>query len=204
MRAPQSPLVLWGTVFHWTFDEGIYLSGAERVLRGQVPFRDFWSITGPGSYYLYALVMAAFGRSYLVARLVLCIEIGMICACMYYVVHKLSGRAGWALSASPFFLGMCAAVSFRIWVNHRWDSSAALLLAICLVLSNRPLVAGCLAALACCFTPALGPVALIVGVGSGWQPMRRFLAGWGLVVVAVACGLGWLGAIPDMLEQVLV
>jgi hypothetical protein len=43
-------------------DEGIILQGAERILRGQVPYRDFFSFFTPGSYYLLALLFKILRR----------------------------------------------------------------------------------------------------------------------------------------------
>jgi len=49
-------------------DEGIILQGAQRILDGQVLYRDFFSFFTPGSYYLVALLFRVFGDSYLVAH----------------------------------------------------------------------------------------------------------------------------------------
>src|SRR5713226_6683617 len=49
-------------------DEGIILQGAQRILDGQVLYRDFFSFFTPGSYYLFALLFRVFGDSYLVAH----------------------------------------------------------------------------------------------------------------------------------------
>src|ERR1700747_1793404 len=49
-------------------DEGIILQGAQRILNGQVLYRDFFSFFTPGSYYLISLVFRVFGDSYLVAH----------------------------------------------------------------------------------------------------------------------------------------
>jgi hypothetical protein len=46
-------------------DEGIILQGAERILRGQVLYRDFFSFFTPGSYYLLALLFKIFFRAIL-------------------------------------------------------------------------------------------------------------------------------------------
>ena len=43
-------------------DEGIILQGGERILRGQVPYRDFFSFFTPGSYYLLALLFKILRR----------------------------------------------------------------------------------------------------------------------------------------------
>src|SRR3954467_8325555 len=50
-------------------DEGIILQGAERLLRSQVLYRDFFSFSRPGSYFLTALSFKLFGSSFLVARM---------------------------------------------------------------------------------------------------------------------------------------
>src|SRR5213593_1607939 len=52
-------------------DEGILLQGAQRILAGQVLYRDFFSFYTPGSYYALALLFKIFGSSLLVARTVL-------------------------------------------------------------------------------------------------------------------------------------
>ena len=49
-------------------DEGIVLEGAQRILRGEVLYRDFFSYFTPGSYYFLALLFKIFGSSFLVAR----------------------------------------------------------------------------------------------------------------------------------------
>src|SRR6184192_4776565 len=49
-------------------DEGIVLQGAQRILRGEVLYRDFFSFFTPGSYYFLALIFKIFGSSIIVAR----------------------------------------------------------------------------------------------------------------------------------------
>src|SRR6266700_2472172 len=49
-------------------DEGIVLRGAERILAGEVPYRDFFSFYTPGSFYLVAFLFRVFGDSFAVAR----------------------------------------------------------------------------------------------------------------------------------------
>ena len=49
-------------------DEGIILEGAQRILNGQVLYRDFFSFFTPGSYYWTALLFKIFGNSFDVAR----------------------------------------------------------------------------------------------------------------------------------------
>src|SRR6266853_699156 len=49
-------------------DEGILLQGGQRILDGQIPYRDFFSFYTPGSFYLTALLFRIFGDSMGVAR----------------------------------------------------------------------------------------------------------------------------------------
>lgn len=51
-----------------TYDEGLVLVGAERVLRGELPYRDFWTLYAPGSFYIVAGLYALFGEFVLVER----------------------------------------------------------------------------------------------------------------------------------------
>lgn len=50
------------------YDEGLILYGAARVAQGEVPYRDFWSMYGPGSFYVLAALFRAFGETVVVAR----------------------------------------------------------------------------------------------------------------------------------------
>jgi len=57
--------------FPWHYDEGVSLYGAVRILKGQVPYRDFFHITTPGAAFLLALVYGVAGVGVLQARLVM-------------------------------------------------------------------------------------------------------------------------------------
>lgn len=50
------------------YDEGIILVGAERVLQGDLPYRDFWTLYGPGQFYLVSFLYSIFGVSDLTLR----------------------------------------------------------------------------------------------------------------------------------------
>jgi len=50
------------------YDEGFAVYGAHRVLDGEVPYKDFWTLYAPGQFYTLALVFKAFGPSLFVER----------------------------------------------------------------------------------------------------------------------------------------
>src|SRR5260370_34153395 len=80
-------------------DEGIVLCGAERILRGEVPYRDFFSFYTPGSFYLVALVFRIFGDSLVAARLSLAVA-GTVCSLVTYLLARRVCPRGIALFAA--------------------------------------------------------------------------------------------------------
>src|SRR6185369_12971082 len=68
-------------------DEGIVLQGAERILRGEVPYRDFFSFYTPGSFYLVAFLFRFVGDSLVVARLSLAVA-GAACSVITYLLAR--------------------------------------------------------------------------------------------------------------------
>src|SRR2546423_11984349 len=81
-------------------DEGIVLQGSARILRGEIPYRDFFSFYTPGSYYLVALLFKVFGDSLVVARVSLAVA-GAVCSVITYVL----ARRGLSLRNALFFAG---------------------------------------------------------------------------------------------------
>jgi hypothetical protein len=51
------------------YDEGLIVVGAQRVLEGDIPYRDFWTIYAPGQFYAVAGLFSLFGSSILVEQL---------------------------------------------------------------------------------------------------------------------------------------
>jgi len=51
------------------YDEGLIVFGAQRVLEGDIPYRDFWTLYAPGQFYAVAGLFKLFGSSVLVERL---------------------------------------------------------------------------------------------------------------------------------------
>ena len=101
-------------------DEGIVLQGAQRILNGQIPYRDFFSFYTPGSFYLVAAALKLFGDSFLVARLSLAIA-GAGCSVLTYLLATRVCSSGYALLAAA--LTTCSAVAYRFLVLHNWYST---------------------------------------------------------------------------------
>lgn len=50
------------------YDEGLVFYGAKRVLEGELPNKDFWTIYPPGQFFTLAIIFYLFGPSVMVAR----------------------------------------------------------------------------------------------------------------------------------------
>jgi len=108
-------------------DEGITLVYAQRILRGQVPYRDFFTFVTPGSPYLMALWFKLFGASLIVARSILLAYSGIFGAITYLLTRRNYDRTTALFTAAILILGC---LPYRLLVNHNWDSTLSALLTI--------------------------------------------------------------------------
>lgn len=111
-------LPLW-RFFSFDADEGLTIYGAERLLTGQVPYRDFFTLVTPGSYYLVAAEFRLFGHSLVNAHTALLFYGAAIAALTYLLARRLYGR-GPSLVAS-YLVALCIPPVFI--VGHNWDST---------------------------------------------------------------------------------
>lgn len=152
-------------------DEGIVLQGAQRVLEGEVPYRDFFSFYTPGSYYWVALFFKLFSSSILVGRALLMTEAALSSTVTYLLARRVCSR--WSALLAAYFVTLSCA-PYRFIVLHNWDSTlwACLTLYCALRFVERPrpawmLPAGFLAACTCLFEQSKG-TGLILGLGAGF------------------------------------
>jgi 4-amino-4-deoxy-L-arabinose transferase-like glycosyltransferase len=101
-------------------DEGIILQGAQRILQGQVLYRDFFSFFTPGSYYLLALLFKIFGSSVLVARTALVFLGGVYSFVNYFLARRVCSRGSALMVAGLVTL---TTLPYRFLVLHNWDST---------------------------------------------------------------------------------
>jgi 4-amino-4-deoxy-L-arabinose transferase-like glycosyltransferase len=162
------------TVLHG--DEGIVLEGAQRILSGQVLYRDFFSFVTPGSYYWTAILFKIFGSSILVPRTVLVVYGGLFSIFLYFMARRVCSRST-AIFTVYLFTLTCLPYEFR--ALHNWDSAvwacAALYLAVRFVETPRGALAlgvGAFASLACLFEQSKG-AGLLLGLAIGFGLLVR-------------------------------
>ena len=71
------------------YDEGVILTGAFRVLHGDIPSKDFYVTYGPGQFYVVAALFKIFGINALVARVYDSVLLGAIVAAVFIFVRRL-------------------------------------------------------------------------------------------------------------------
>jgi hypothetical protein len=123
-----------------TTDEGMIAAGAERILRGQIPYRDFFSELGPGSYYLQAAIFHLFGISVSSFRFTAW-AMGAVLSGLIYLLgkHIIRGPAAFV----PPFIFTTTCYSYLFFVSHHWWANFFFLLElVCLVASVHILKEG--------------------------------------------------------------
>jgi len=70
------------------YDEGIVSYGATRILKGDIPYRDFWTLYAPGHFYLLAGTFKIFGISINVERLLTVTILSLISYSVYSFSSK--------------------------------------------------------------------------------------------------------------------
>jgi hypothetical protein len=200
-------------------DEGIYLDGGLRVLHGQMPYKDFFALTGPGTFALIAASLRVFGTTLAAARLPVLWDLAILTACVFWLVSRLSKTLSNSIAAtfaSFTFLAFVTLGDTAVVANHRWDSSAWAVLATTLIVaaadsrrsSAISFAAGVAVGIAAWCTPPAAIVAVALGICLvAYREMRDFfLAYAGGVAVTLAAGLIWIvsvGALRAMLDSLL-
>lgn len=72
------------------YDEGYLLDSVERILDGQVIYRDFHHTYAPGSFYLVAALFKVFGQSILVERWVFVVLEALKCGLAFLIVRTVT------------------------------------------------------------------------------------------------------------------
>jgi hypothetical protein len=99
------------------FDEGYALYGAERVLDGEVPYRDFWLVYAPAQLYVLAAIFKLFGVSMMAARIYDVLVRLAIVVLMYQVAANLTTRLPAIVCAlvGALWLGSIAFYSYAMY-----------------------------------------------------------------------------------------
>lgn len=214
-------------------DEGFIATPAERIVQGQVPYRDFFSELGPGSFYLQAAVYKLGGINLFSIRLTAWL-LGVLITWLIFCLSKrlMSGPA--AFLPPLVFTMACYSRDYQI-SHHWWSALFFLLMVLCLTPHAKQsggnpawsklllALAGLLGGAAALCMQSMGTCAVLTGLtslvvverwpdGRTWRDAVRRGAGQGLYFllgVGVAAGLmavyfGARGALWEWLEDNLI
>jgi len=164
----------FGFFYNYTLvngDEGIILQGAQRILQGQVLYRDFFAFITPGSYYWIAFFFKIFGSSIEVGRAVLLVEGALLSVLTYLLARRVCSR--WSAFLASILVTLTALPN-RFIVLHNWDSTfwACLTLYCAVFFLQYPgrlllFATGWFAALTCLFEQSKGG-GIVVGLTLGF------------------------------------
>ena len=84
------------------FDEAVILVGADRIVKGQVPYKDFLTIYGPAQIYTLATLFKLFGVSVTVERIYDIIIKSFLSIIIFLIIRRLASNKtaiiGWVMS----------------------------------------------------------------------------------------------------------
>ncbi|MFH1236138.1 MAG: hypothetical protein V1685_04345 [Parcubacteria group bacterium] len=114
-------------------DEGIFLSGAQRILRGELPHKDFYTLLPTASYYPLALFFRLFGDNYIVAQVFVFLNAVGIGGAMFWL--------GWRLlrwwSSVPAIIFLLFVFPAWPYASHHWTFLLFALLSTCCCLQKN-------------------------------------------------------------------
>jgi len=179
-------------------DEGIVLQGAQRILRGEVLYRDFFSFFTPGSYYFLALLFKVFGSSFLATRTALVFFGGIYSTIAYLLARRVCSRG-----SALFVAGLVTLTTlpYRFEVLHNWDSTLWACLAVYCAVRwlespdwKWAFATGSLASLTFLFEQSKG-AGLVLGLGLGLVaitlPDRQHISWKWTQSLGLTVGVAW-------------
>jgi hypothetical protein len=193
-------------------DEGSIVYGAQRVASGAIPYKDFFEVMGPGTFWWPALWFKLLGVSWLTSRLeILFTALGTALA-MYVGTRRIQPRP--TAAAVPALIYAILTVPFWPAANHHFDSNLFAVSAFALYVrhSGRRLdtfAVGVLAGLAATIMPqkglaTLGALVLSTALGRSQSKLDRHLhsfwmpIGFGTVGLSVLLFFYLHGALGDL------
>jgi len=197
-----------GDILRTAGDEGIYLEGGRRIATGQQPYRDFFALTGPLTFWIEGITAYCSGMSLAVMRLPVILDAAFLAWAVYWFTSRYAS-AFYSAGASFVFLAYESRTRL-LNVNHRWDSAALATAAIAAAFAaNRTgrrglwAASGFLVAAAAWATPSVLIVALPLLVWGSRRPRGAvaLVAGGALATAAAGIYLQSRHALIPMIQS---
>jgi len=206
--------ILWGAASLWFpfgWDQGMFASVGDVIVRGGMPYRDGWEMRGPLAFYVFAVAESLFGRHMWSVRILDLLLLGAGMFGLHSIVRRLiTTSAGyWAAFVYVFWVGYLT--WFHTAEPDAWMAIFIILAAVPLFDKQVPVsrlifsgvMVGCAALIkpfSCAFLAV--PFAAIV-----WRFGKKSLVRCGMVAgaalvppLAAAAWFGYRGALGDLID----
>ncbi|MCX6017444.1 MAG: hypothetical protein NTZ50_02905 [Chloroflexi bacterium] len=202
------------------YDEGIILFGAARVMRGEIPYRDFWTQYSPGQYYFLAGLFSIVGKSVLAARWWDVLVRALLALMLAVLAVRISGwRAGvfiWPLAllwltyygffSYPLFQGLLfSIICLWLFLCGRDDARWNILAGVCfgLTFAFRHDMAAYLGA-TLVVVRAMDGVLARERIADWLRSWVRFVAGAAVLVLPIALFFGVQVRLSELATQLFI
>jgi hypothetical protein len=74
------------------YDEGLVVFNSTRIMKGDIPYKDFWTLYPPGQYFALASIFRLFGTSLLISRIYDTFTRFIIVISVYMIAKKITTR----------------------------------------------------------------------------------------------------------------
>ncbi|MFH1312162.1 MAG: hypothetical protein ABIJ00_02945 [Candidatus Eisenbacteria bacterium] len=175
------------------YDEGYLLDGVEKIMEGQVIYRDFHHTYAPGRFYLVAAAFEVFGKNILVERVLFALLQAVKCGLAFLIVRAIV-RSGFAYLA-PVLIMIAPGPWHKVFF-----SSLGFLAAYAVMRSiHRGLkyivLGGAIVGLCALFRQDVAGVAVIGGVAGMLLRQLDRREGFSVLVSRLACLLAGLAIV---------
>jgi hypothetical protein len=201
----------------WLGDEGVMLHGADRLLRGDRIYLDFFEFLPPGSFAITAIWFKVAGISLLSAR-ALAIVTAAGTACFTYLACRQASKHA---PTSAFIAVGWVVLTQGYWteVIHQWFTTLFAIVATWATLVviehpprwlRWPLTAGIAAGAAAMVTPNRGALTMLAAatpfanMRRYWRELLAYLVGAAFVPICVLGYLAWQGVLTEAFEDVVL
>ena len=154
---PHTPILLWG-------DQLGFATKGARLLRGELPYRDFFEFLTPGTDLVYAALFRFLGSSPWIPNLTMAFLAAAMTAMMTWCAMRLMRGA---IAVLPAVLMMGFVLYGSLDATHHWFSTVLIMGAVCVLFNGasawRIAIAGSLIGCAASFTQTKG-AAMAVGL----------------------------------------
>jgi len=122
--------------FKWPFSPGgPTVAAAQRILAGEIPYRDFWTLYAPGSFYLHALLLKIFGEHLLTDVIAGSLLTAVAVSCAFLLVYDWIRQTGPALAVAALLFAVNFAEPYYMALGPYPE--ALLLILLTLLAINR-------------------------------------------------------------------